>query len=152
MKKLSSYFFAVVFTAIFFSCGNDGSEGGVSDACSLEGNWKVKTAEVTCDKADKTILQLAKESMLKYNYVFTADSVTVKTNGKVGDYVGTYKLDASTNSLTMNTLNYSTGRLFNYNMEVLGCNGEIITVSNSSPMDTAGAVIMKSTMVLERVK
>lgn len=152
MKKLSSYFLAVAMTAFFTSCGNDGSDGGVGSSCSLEGNWKVKSADVTCEKMDKTILELTKESMSKYTYEFTPDSVTVKTNGKIGDYIGVYKLDASTNSLTMNTLNITTGRLFNYKMDVLGCNDQVMTVSTSSPIDTAGTIIMKSTVVLERTK
>ncbi len=151
MKKLSSYFFAVVVTAIFTSCGSDGTEGGVGSSCSLEGNWKVKSAEVSGEKMDKTILELTKEGMVKYTYDFTADSVTINTHGTVGFYKGVYKLDAATNSLSMNMLSAS-GMALNYKLDILGCNGELVTVSNSNPGDASGASAMKSTIVLERVK
>lgn len=152
MKKRSFYFLAVLLTAIVTSCANDGSEGGVGGSCSMEGNWKVKSAEITCDKIDSTLLKLTKESALKYEYLFSADSVRVKTNGLFGDYVGSYQLDASTNTLTMKTLNNTSGKVFNYNLKVLGCNENIITVSSSTPVDTAGTIIMQSNMVLEKTK
>ncbi|MBI1225447.1 MAG: hypothetical protein GC192_09450 [Bacteroidetes bacterium] len=150
MKKLSSYFFAAFVAICFVACASDGN--GVGDSCSMEGEWKVKEAEVSSDKLDKTILELTKEKMKGTTYSFTADSVSVNSNGSGGTFKGAYTLDAASNTLSWNAISATNGLAYTETMKVVSCNGSSLKVQKRSPADTTMAAITNATLVLERVK
>ncbi|MCF8243968.1 MAG: hypothetical protein K9J37_01145 [Saprospiraceae bacterium] len=151
MKKLSSYFFAAIFAAFFTACAGDVSEG-VGSSCSMEGNWKVRSADVTSEKLDKSVLEISKESMLKTTYSFTADNVSINSGGYGGVFQGKYVLDAATNTLSWNTISPTTESVFNDNMKVVSCGSNEITLLKRSPVDTTQVAFSKATLVLERVQ
>lgn len=143
MKKLSFYFLATVIVGSITSCAGDGS-------CSIEGQWKVKSADVTSEKLDKSILDMAKEMMLATTYTFTADSVTIKTGGAGGEFKGTYLVDATGKALSWNTVSGQNSSAFIDNMKIMSCSGKEVTIYKRNPVDTTQAAMTESTLVLER--
>ena len=143
MKKLSFYFLATLVVASLAACGSDSN-------CSMEGEWKVKSAEVTSDKLDKSVLGMAKEMMLKTTYSFTADSVTIRSGGPSGEFHGSYAVDANGQTLSWTTMGATNGAAYSDNMKILSCSGSEVTFVKRNPADTTQAALTTSTIVLEK--
>lgn len=144
MKKLSFYFLASIIVASLAACAGDGS-------CSMEGQWKVKSADVTSEKLDKSVVSIAKDMMMTTTYNFTADSVTINSGGPSGQFRGTYAVDEAGMTLSWNTTSVSTGNPYTDNMKIVNCGGKEVTVFKRNPADTTQAALTVSTLVLERV-
>ena len=134
---------AAIVVANLAACASDGD-------CSLQGNWKVKDAEVTSDKLDETVLGMAKDIMLKTTYSFTADSIVIKSGGPSGEFRGSYALDAVGQTLSWNTVGVSNSSQYSDNMKILSCNSNELKLSKRNPVDTTQAALTTSTMVLVR--
>ena len=141
MKKLSFYFLATVVVASLAACGSDGS-------CSMEGNWKVKSADVSSDKLDKSVLMMAKDMMLATTYNFTTDSITINTGGTSGQYQGSYTVDATGTTLSWSTIGGTSGTTYNDNMKIVSCGGGEVTLLKRSPTDTTQAEMTKTKLWL----
>ena len=150
MKKLSFLFFALA--AIFWlaSCASDGSDGSDGDGgCSMKGEWKVKTADLSSDKLDTTILAASKSMTMKRKYSFKGDSITVSTgNPAEGNYVGVYSVENE--QLIINALGSKNGISFKDSLKITNCTGSEVSLLKRIPADSTKPSIVKTMMTLEK--
>lgn len=146
MKKLSLYVLAMAAMVGMAACGSD------SDDCTMEGHWTIKSADLTSDKLDSTILNMSKTQMMGTEYTFTVDSVTIKTPGQGSSFVGSYSLDELNQQLSWNTVSSGNGLPYNDNLKVKSCAGGEMTVIQRTPTDTTQPAIIQSTLVLAKSK
>jgi hypothetical protein len=151
MKKLGFLFFASAAMLWLAACASDVNEAGGDDGgCSLKGDWKVKTAELTSEKLDSSILGPSKKMTMERKYSFTADSVTIFSgNASEGNYKGVYSVDGVKNLLIINALG-SNGAHFQDSLHITACTGAELGLSKRIPSDTTKASIVKTVMTLEK--
>lgn len=143
MKKLSCILAVAAATVYLVSCKSDAFGG-----CALEGNWKVKSADMKSEKLDSSILEMSKNIALARTYAFTADSVTITDNGAVSA-TGSYNVDGNDHLIMLGKGNNGEMR---EDMKIINCGGSEVTVSYRVPADTTVQPLVLTTLVLEKVK